>query len=369
MAHPILRPMSIGDLLDEAIRLYRYNFIPFVGVVAVVQVPVLLLSLLMTALNFALNTQQAISLVMLQQILRGQPLPSAEMAALYDRPAPNLAVLLGLVALSYFVDYLQLAAYLAVLAGTARMVLSHFLGEASGIGATWRATLPRWKSLLGLSALIVVLDIGLFVWCIVPCVGWVSGPPLLAYLNVCWLALAAPVVALEGTGAAGALRRSWHLARTRFWRIVGVGLFGYVLQWVLVSAPALLILVAITAVGLPAMAGLIGSNVVTMTLAALISPVVLIAVSLLYLDLRVRHEGLDLALQAEALAPPAPAAAVIVPRTLPGPAAQEPLFNAKDRTNLLILAGLVLVPIMLCIGLPVLLGFIGSLAGSMGSRW
>ena len=356
--------MSIGDLLDEAIRLYRYNFIPFVGVVAVVQVPVLLLNLLMTMLNFAFNPQQVIGLAALQSLLRGQSLSSADMAAMSDQPPPNLALLMGWVALSYFVDYLQLAAYLAVLAGTARMVLSHFLGETAGIGATWRATLPRWKSLLGLSALIIVLDIGLFVWCIVPCVGWVSGPPLLAYLNVCWLALAAPVVALEGTGAAGALRRSWHLARTRFWHIVGVGLFGYVLQWVLVSAPALLILVAVTAVGLPAMAGLIGSNVVTMTLAALISPVILIAVSLLYLDLRVRHEGLDLVLQAEALAPPVPLAAVAAPRTLPGPTAKEPLFNVKDRTNLLILAGLVLVPIMLCIGVPVLLGIVGS----MGSR-
>ena len=33
MAHPILlRPMSVGDLLNEAIRLYCHNCIPFVGV-------------------------------------------------------------------------------------------------------------------------------------------------------------------------------------------------------------------------------------------------------------------------------------------------------------------------------------------------
>ncbi len=364
MTHLTLRPMSVGDLLDEAIRLYRLNFIPFVGVVAVVQVPVLLLGLLVTVLNYALNTQQAISLYTLQQILRDQPLPSSEMADLYAQPLPSMAVVLGLMAVSYFINYLQLVAFLAGLAVTARMVTAHFLGEMTGIGATWQATLPRWKSLLGLSALIVVLDIGLFIWCIVPCVGWVSGPPLLVYLNICWMALAAPVVALEGTGAAGALRRSWHLARVRFWRIVGVGLFGYVLQWVLVSAPTLLILVAVTAVGLPAIVAVITSNVVTMTLAALISPVILIAVSLLYLDLRVRHEGLDLILQAEALASPAPAAAAAAPRMLPGPSAQEPLFNVKDRTNLLILAGLVLVPLMLCIGAPMLVGVIGS----MGSR-
>ncbi len=363
MTHLTLRPMSIGDLLDEAIRLYRRNFIPFVGVVAVVQVPVLLLNLLMAMLNLALNPQQALGLDMLQGMLRGQPMSTEEMIARSNQPSPGLEVLIGFMVLSYLINYLQLVGYLAVLAGTARMVLSHFLDETAGIGATWRATLSRWKSLFGLSALIIILDIGLVIWCIVPCVGWLSGPPLLAYLNVCWMALAAPVVALEGTGAAGALRRSWHLARTRFWHLVGVGLFGYVLQWILVSAPALVILVAMTVVGLPAMAGLIGSNVVTLTLMALISPVILIAISLLYLDMRVRHEGLDLALQAEALVPPA-LPAVAAPRVLPGPAAKEPLFNVKDRTNLLILGGLILVPIMLCIGLPMLLGFIGS----MGSR-
>jgi len=33
MAHPILlRPTSVGDLLDEAIRLYCHNCISFVGV-------------------------------------------------------------------------------------------------------------------------------------------------------------------------------------------------------------------------------------------------------------------------------------------------------------------------------------------------
>jgi hypothetical protein len=53
---------------------------------------------------------------------------------------------------------------------------------------------------------------------------------------------------------------------------------------------------------------------------------------------------------------------------LPGPMVKEPLFIAKDRTNLLILAGLVLVPIVVCIGLPMTMGIIGGLVGSMGGR-
>lgn len=34
-----LRPLSLGQLFDQAIRLYRRNFWKFVGIIAVVQIP------------------------------------------------------------------------------------------------------------------------------------------------------------------------------------------------------------------------------------------------------------------------------------------------------------------------------------------
>ncbi len=46
MAHLTLRAMSVGDLLDESIGLYRLNFIPFVGAVAAIRVPVLLMGII-----------------------------------------------------------------------------------------------------------------------------------------------------------------------------------------------------------------------------------------------------------------------------------------------------------------------------------
>src|SRR4051812_31136244 len=36
---PHLRPMSIGDMLDAAFRLYRQHFLTFIGIVALLQVP------------------------------------------------------------------------------------------------------------------------------------------------------------------------------------------------------------------------------------------------------------------------------------------------------------------------------------------
>ncbi|MDO8683192.1 MAG: hypothetical protein Q7N50_06895, partial [Armatimonadota bacterium] len=45
-----LRPMGIGDLLDEMFDVYRSNFITLVGIMAVVQVPVTMVGLIITEL-------------------------------------------------------------------------------------------------------------------------------------------------------------------------------------------------------------------------------------------------------------------------------------------------------------------------------
>jgi len=43
---PRLRPMSIGDMLDAAFRLYRQHFLTFIGVVALLQAPMAMLQFL-----------------------------------------------------------------------------------------------------------------------------------------------------------------------------------------------------------------------------------------------------------------------------------------------------------------------------------
>src|SRR5215208_3149079 len=40
---PRLRPMSISDMLDAAFRLYRRHFLTFIGIVALLQVPMAIL--------------------------------------------------------------------------------------------------------------------------------------------------------------------------------------------------------------------------------------------------------------------------------------------------------------------------------------
>src|SRR5512138_2571385 len=47
---PVLRPLRIGELLDRAIRLYRANFLTFIGIIALVYVPLTILQVLASAL-------------------------------------------------------------------------------------------------------------------------------------------------------------------------------------------------------------------------------------------------------------------------------------------------------------------------------
>ena len=38
-AVPVLRPLRLGELLDQAVRIYRRNFLTFIGIIALVYIP------------------------------------------------------------------------------------------------------------------------------------------------------------------------------------------------------------------------------------------------------------------------------------------------------------------------------------------
>jgi hypothetical protein len=107
-------------------------------------------------------------------------------------------------------------------------------------------------------------------------------------------------------GVGGALTRSWRLVRGRFWRTFGILLFagvvasivGYVIQaglFLLVGAVAAWADSGAgggaTAVAISlAVAGTLGAAIATVATLSFVSAVL----AMLYLDLRVRREGLDL---------------------------------------------------------------------------
>ncbi|HEX3336923.1 MAG TPA: hypothetical protein VHS54_10720 [Jatrophihabitans sp.] len=126
-------------------------------------------------------------------------------------------------------------------------------------------------------------------------------------------AVAAPALVLERTGVIGALRRSWQLVAGHFWRTWGIRALGWVLTSVLglfIRLPFVLLAALITQVNpLHTVSGASSPTLyVTITaIGTLLGSIVLGPIGaaidvLIYSDLRMRKEGMDIVMGL----PPAP---------------------------------------------------------------
>jgi Membrane domain of glycerophosphoryl diester phosphodiesterase len=249
-----LRPLTVGELLDRTFFLYRRHFLLFVGIAALPNLIVLLFQLL-------------------QLVIEPVSLGGAAMTLVW--------VLVTIII--YFVT-------IAISQGATIVAVSQIQleREATASGA-FLAIRPR----IGEIAL-VILGMGLrilvgFLFFIVPGV----------YLAIVW-SLTIPVVVLEGRPMSDALARSAALTKGHRGRVFLI----YFLLLVMVYVVTLLIqipLMAGVAIGagtietgeLPAGAEILLalSNFVT---TSIVSPIVTIALSLVYYDERVRKEAFDL---------------------------------------------------------------------------
>ncbi|MCP4540807.1 MAG: hypothetical protein GY832_27025 [Chloroflexi bacterium] len=304
---PKLRPLGIGELLDQAIRIYRRNFVKFIAIIAVVQIPVNLLGML-----FSLLTVE--STVQLQN-------PAAYST---DNPfemlGPGYFAGVGGGCLLAIVSLILIQGIAT--AALTRAVTDHYMGESVGIVDAYRKVGRSWLRLVGALLLAGILNLGLLIWFIVPCIGWVTGLGMLTFSSSVIIPLIAPIVVLEGQGAGHATRRAWDLSRRRFWWVVGFVALLMLFNQIIVTGPATLINVVLqflTADML--MSGdmttvlIIQTTVqslVTLVFSLIYVPLQLTCMTLLYFDLRVRTEGFDLALAAEgALGEPVEIAEVV----------------------------------------------------------
>ena len=93
------------------------------------------------------------------------------------------------------------------------------------------------------------------------------------------------------------MRRSARLVRRRFWQVLAVALLGLLVEQLFVTALGLLPTVLSTVIGTEGIAWVLPA-VVGIVTALVTLPVVAGITVLIYLDLRVRTEGLDLELGA-----------------------------------------------------------------------
>jgi len=141
---------------------------------------------------------------------------------------------------------------------------------------------------------------GLLLWAFVPCVGWVSGLGMLIFFFSALWPLAIPVAVIEGKTPWESLRRAWELARSRFWWVTGFVFILWLFAQLVVSGPSILVGVALQFVsGSPLddyNTRLIVQSIISLVGSLVYLPIYLTGMTLLYLSLRVRSEGLDLRL-------------------------------------------------------------------------
>ncbi|HEU4326998.1 MAG TPA: glycerophosphoryl diester phosphodiesterase membrane domain-containing protein [Roseiflexaceae bacterium] len=319
-ALPQLRPMSFTDLIDASFRLYRSNFVTFVGIVAAVQVPIAILQIIL---------QNTLGANYMRALLR---LSSGGSAALL---APELLTTV----LLYFVALILLA-FLQVLflqtLGTgalARAISGSYLGQRIGITEAYRFGTSRFLNLLGaallvgvcnLIALVVAVGVPLGLLFVASQSSGSSGAGaaigaivLMVVLFLVYfigtlvvasrLLFTTQAIVLEDHSAINGLRRSWQLSQGSFWRILGILTLITVLVGVLAGIPAGVISFVLNM--------LAGSNLDRMLLAQTVNLVLTYAgnilamplqfaiFTLLYYDLRVRKEAFDLELRSQQIQP------------------------------------------------------------------
>jgi Membrane domain of glycerophosphoryl diester phosphodiesterase len=278
-AEPLLRlrPLGLGEVVDDVFRVYRRHFWLFAGIALLLALPSLLVQM-------ASGSAQSLGFIV--AVLPNLANPNALVGR--EPPAPPNLVL---VLLSYLVLLLVIPFTLGVVTQAAIDLVQ---GRPASIRSAFGGVARRYWALLGLLLLLAVMSP------VALCL------PVFIWLAVRWV-VAIPVMLAEGVGPIRALDRSWTLTRGHWWRLALILLVMYLMVYVV--SGALSALAIPIAIGVPFIAesvrGAIILGVETVAGAA-VQPVIYLGIALLYFDLRIRGEDFDLdQLARQAVGPPA----------------------------------------------------------------
>ncbi len=338
---PTLRPLRLGELLDRAIQLYRRNFLTFIGIIALVHVP---LTVLQTAAA-ALMSGSLFSRI-------SEP----------DGLFASYGYTLGLMG-TMVIWVAQIVLLQAIATGAlTRAAADSYLGTKTGILDAYRGLRRSWPKLVGAVVVLNIILSGLLIWWVVPCIGWITGLGITIFVTMVVGPLVPSAVVLENQGVFDGLRRAWSLARRRFWPLLGYVCMLALFSAVVVNGPAtivsVLLLQVFNSLGEPAMQMVLASvaqSLVQLVFLLIYLPLQLTAYTLIYFDLRVRTEGLDLAMLTLANSGSSDLSEVMA---TPVPQVNERFVTGAEVGNFAILtlagAGLVIFLISLFMAIPLL---------------
>jgi hypothetical protein len=302
---PMLAPSRVIDVVDRTFRIYRNHFLAFAGLVAVVILP---FTLLVTAISSEPVT-----------------LEEEDTWEEYWDEVQNRALTVGAISLLQ-----QFLLAVVVNAAIAVIVSESFLGRNASIAEAFQRIGKRLLPLIGALILVAIVFIVLvFVvsmltaFCIVP----VVLIPVLLYYGLALYFYLVPVMVLENTSPSLGANRAQYLGRARFWPTLGF-------------AFAIWLVTAVINIALGSAGGLVGTTslegagtlatVISLATSIFITPIMPIGLTLMYLDARIRVEGLDFALQSVDSPEPRPS-------DVESPYPTERLFTGRDAANIVLL--------------------------------
>ncbi|MFD9412778.1 hypothetical protein ACFWBN_38055 [Streptomyces sp. NPDC059989] len=291
-----LRPLGLGEILDGAVATMRTHWRSVLPITLVVATVVQVISVV--AQKYAMSD------------LAVTTDPDADIDASLNSIGTSMAVLLG-------------AGFIGALGGlvaTAMLTMIYsraVLGQTSTVSTAWREARPQLLRLIGLTLLMALGAILLFVALLLPGIllqnpglaiaGVFAAFPLFAWL---WIkfSLASPALMLEKSTVFKSLARSSKLVKGTWWRIFGIT----ALTTIITSIVSAIIVWPLTIVGMVAFGGglsgiedgtastawgaLILSGIGAIIAQTIVMPIQSGVTVLLYVDQRIRREGLDLEL-------------------------------------------------------------------------
>ena len=313
-----LRPLSIGEILGGAFESLRANpkamFIPSLVVMGI------------TGLLSAGSVALFMSRLGLTDLTSGKVEFSETDLDSIGSSLVGLLIQLGVTGV------LSMLATSIIIGLIIVTVSRTILGRKASLSDVWRRTRPRMWALIGQTLLIelILAVITAVVTAIAFGIGWAllgniiaygadedsAGTIILAILAIlaviavlglltfaliCKLSLAPAALVLENIGVLEGISRSWTLTRGYFWRIVGIRLLSFIIVFfaVQIVSQGVSIVMQGLVYAAPNMtiAILVASTLLNSLIQAAIQPFDSAVVALMYTDLRMRSEGLDVELR------------------------------------------------------------------------
>ncbi|MDX6764316.1 hypothetical protein SIN09_34225, partial [Streptomyces sp. F8] len=291
-----LRPLGLGEILDGSVATMRTHWRSVVPISLVVATVI-----------------QVISVLVQKYMLSDLPLSSAE-----DMTAEEAIDTLGSsLAVSVVNQFIQVLGTIVVTAMLTMVFSRAILGQHSSVSAAWREARPQLLRLIALTLLLALGIILIGAVLVLPgalagnmglaVVGFVAWLPLIIWLGIKF-SLASPALMLEKSTVIKAFTRSSKLVGGAWWRIFGITLLTGLIAFMV----ALMVVAPFQMVGIFAFGGgmdaledgsaqtawgpLIFSGIGLIIAQTIIMPIQSGVTVLLYVDQRIRREGLDLEL-------------------------------------------------------------------------